>query len=192
MANYNSQYTGAEVDAAVGKANAIPSVTDINDTVSRALKTPLQVLQNNELVGVDVDGSQIRVQLGEGLTLEGSTSPYTLKASGGGTQLYRHAIYMTKGNDTLFLGIITNRATAYTFNDLYNIISAGKYFNVYAFVNKQIPDTGSYKQSVISVQVGSTDIIVSTVGTYVNSGYYNEKQIAYGSTTTIHDSVSEM
>lgn len=48
------------------------------------LVTPTAVLSSNELVGIGTNGEQIRVQLGDGLTLEGSTSPYTLKASGGG------------------------------------------------------------------------------------------------------------
>lgn len=85
------------------------------------LVTPSVTLANNELVGVDVNGEQIRVRLGEGLTLERSgssigegggdgggggdagggiggkriTSIYTLKSSGGGgggKQLYEHKI----------------------------------------------------------------------------------------------------
>lgn len=43
------------------------------------LVTPTVVLSNNEIVGVGTDGSQTRIQLGDGLELTGSTSPYTLR-----------------------------------------------------------------------------------------------------------------
>lgn len=47
------------------------------------LVTPTAVLSSNELVGVGVNGEQVRVKLGDGLTLSGNASPYTLSASGG-------------------------------------------------------------------------------------------------------------
>lgn len=56
------------------------------------LVTPTAVLSGNELVGVGVNGEQVRVQLGDGLALSGDASPYTLSASGGGTKLYQHGI----------------------------------------------------------------------------------------------------
>lgn len=36
MADYNSTYTGAEVDASVAKSQALPSATDINEAVAPA------------------------------------------------------------------------------------------------------------------------------------------------------------
>lgn len=76
------------------------------------LVIPTTVLSSNELVGVGVNGEQVRVKLGDGLTLSGDTSPYTLNASGGsggsgGTQLYKHQI-------TEDFIVITKRSTAYT------------------------------------------------------------------------------
>ena len=59
------------------------NMNKIEDGVANALAKPDAVLASNELVGVGTNGEQIRVQLGEGLTLEGTGSPYTLKASGG-------------------------------------------------------------------------------------------------------------
>lgn len=59
------------------------NMNKIEDDVANALAKPDAVLASNELVGVGTNGEQIRVQLGEGLTLEGTGSPYTLKASGG-------------------------------------------------------------------------------------------------------------
>lgn len=47
------------------------------------LVTPTAVLSSNELVGVGVNGEQVRVKLGDGLTLSGSANLYTLSASGG-------------------------------------------------------------------------------------------------------------
>lgn len=47
--------------------------------VGRMLLTPLTVT-SQELVGVETGGDQIRVQLGSGLSLDGTTSPYTLTA----------------------------------------------------------------------------------------------------------------
>lgn len=43
------------------------------------LVTPDIVLTSNELVGIGTDGEQIRVQLGSGLLIDTSTSPYTIK-----------------------------------------------------------------------------------------------------------------
>lgn len=40
--------------------------------------TPSVVLTENEVVGVGVNGEQIRIKLGDGLYLDGTTSPYTL------------------------------------------------------------------------------------------------------------------
>lgn len=103
-----------------GKLNASKSaVASVGGLV-----TPTAVLASNELVGVGVNGEQVRIQLGEGLTLEGSTSPYTLKASGGGggggTQLYKHTVYLgqTVGGGPraydVTLILITNSATPYS------------------------------------------------------------------------------
>ena len=69
--------SGGVFNALVGKLNATKSdVAAVGGLVS-----PTDVLSSNELVGVGVNGEQVRVQLGEGLTLEGSASPFTLKAS---------------------------------------------------------------------------------------------------------------
>lgn len=46
------------------------------------LVTATASLPAEELVGLGTDNNQIRVRLGDGLSLEGDTSPYALKASG--------------------------------------------------------------------------------------------------------------
>lgn len=79
MANYNSTHTGTEIDNAVDKCENLESVENINNTVARALKIPVSALSDNELVGVGTMTDQIRIQLGDGLELTGSTSPYTLR-----------------------------------------------------------------------------------------------------------------
>ena len=70
--------SGGVFNALIGKLNATKS--DV--AAVGGLVTPTEVLASNELVGVGVNGEQVRVQLGEGLTLEGSESLFTLKASG--------------------------------------------------------------------------------------------------------------
>ena len=99
--------SGGVFDALAGKLNASKQAVA---TVG-GLVTPTAVLSSNELVGVGTNGEQVRIQLGEGLTLEGSTSPYTLKASGGGggggTQLYKHIV----NNKYIFVGLSPNQYT---------------------------------------------------------------------------------
>ena len=76
--------SGGVFDALAEKLNATKSaVANVGGLV-----TPTAVLSSNELVGIGVNGEQVRVQLGEGLTLEGSASPFTLKASGGGNSYF--------------------------------------------------------------------------------------------------------
>ena len=83
------------------------------------LVTPTAVLSSNELVGVGANGEQVRVQLGDGLTLSGDASPYTLNASGGGggsggTRLYKHQIAQN-------FYIVSAKSNAYgTIFDIYN------------------------------------------------------------------------
>lgn len=96
------------------KTNWVNGVTPVNadnmnkieDGVANALAKPDAVLSSNELVGVGINGEQVRVQLGEGLTLSGDTSPYTLSASGG-TQLYKHVVDTTIGFITIISTINT-------------------------------------------------------------------------------------
>lgn len=52
--------------------------------LERALLTPVTAPLENELVGLGTGNDQIRITLGDGLELEGTTSPYTLKAAAAG------------------------------------------------------------------------------------------------------------
>lgn len=141
MANYKLNYTGEQVNEAIGKAKAIPSASDISDVVSRALKKPLQVLENNELVGVGTDGEQISVKLGSGLTLEGSASPYTLKASG---SLYTHYIHFAMPQNSsvsfsrVYLKIVNGTQEPYTLSTLKTHLSnvSPEYEHVYGGFGK--------------------------------------------------------
>ena len=76
-------YTKTNWQNGVTPVNA-DNMNKIEGGIENALAKPDAVLSSNELVGVGTNGEQIRVQLGEGLVLEGTGSPYTLKASGGG------------------------------------------------------------------------------------------------------------
>lgn len=51
--------------------------------INRALVSPVATSTEKRIVAVDENNNQVQVKIGENLTLEGSTSPYTLKASGG-------------------------------------------------------------------------------------------------------------
>lgn len=115
-------------DALAGKLNASKqAVATVGGLVS-----PTAVLANNELVGVGVNGEQVRVQLGEGLTLEGSTSPYTLKASGGGggTQLYKHTIECAGNYIIILISSSGNQIFSFDF------IGEDDVINVYYYVTQ--------------------------------------------------------
>ena len=123
------------------------------------LVTPTAVLASNELVGVGVNGEQVRIQLGEGLTLEGSTSPYTLKASGGGgTQLYKHSIRINNiYSITLYSDVntqVTSVENLYIMIEMHNVISKVAYdyddFVSYKFEGIKVDDTYKLKALVLS------------------------------------------
>lgn len=57
---------------------------DYKTKVDRALVTPLSTPTSESIVAVDTGNSQIQIHIGDGLELSGDTSPYTLKATGGG------------------------------------------------------------------------------------------------------------
>lgn len=200
MANYNSQYTGAEVDAAVGKANAIPSATDINDTVSRALKTPLQVLQNNELVGVGADGSQIRVQLGEGLTLEGSTNLYTLKSSGG-SKTYAHNIqcyFKNNASSTQHIGFV--RLTLYnSISTPYDWVSFQTYLKqigvtlqVSGCFRRSSPDVTEIISGIFAVSSDTSEFIRVRHERYIDSNMNEDNSAFIVQSNTFNDNVKEL
>ena len=60
MAQYNSQFTGAQVDNAVTKSQAIPSATDITTTVN-AIKDVQYTQEGNVLRAKTVSGSKVAV-----------------------------------------------------------------------------------------------------------------------------------
>lgn len=85
-------------------------------------------LSVKELVGVDAQGTQIRIQLGSGLSLQGTTSPFTLVGTGGegGGDLYVHRISVSKVDGSQLLRFhIINRLNEpiNTFNKLYSNMS---------------------------------------------------------------------
>lgn len=51
--------------------------------LEKALVTPVTVPTEKELVGVGTANEQIMFKIGDGLSVDGETSPFTLKASGG-------------------------------------------------------------------------------------------------------------
>lgn len=84
MANYNSNYTGAEVDAAIGKVNDLESgkLDASKQAVASVggLVTPTVAPSVVEIVGIDSTGAQVRIQVDTNdFEIDGTTSPYTLK-----------------------------------------------------------------------------------------------------------------
>lgn len=67
MATYKSQYTGAQIDEAVGKA-------------SKALTAPDTTPDSPRIVSIATDGTQQNLTLGDGITVENGV----ISASGGG------------------------------------------------------------------------------------------------------------
>lgn len=178
--------SGGVFDALAGKLNASKQAVA---TVG-GLVTPTAVLSSNELVGIGTNGEQIRVQLGEGLTLEGSTSLYTLKASGGGggggTQLYKHAIAWNTEYPTLHdIIIITNNSTPITaWNDLKNYIKKnndlyifyityleGRYNNAYYF-DYDMRDKGDI--IFYEISRGTNNNIVASPQSYITANFIDD------------------
>lgn len=52
--------------------------------INRALVTPVSAPTEKILIGVDTTNAETQYKVGYGLTIEGDTSPYTIKATGGG------------------------------------------------------------------------------------------------------------
>lgn len=66
---------------------------DIINKLARALLLPVSSLGQKALVGIDHTNSQAMFKFGDGLEVDGSTSPYTIKASGGSeVKTYRHKL----------------------------------------------------------------------------------------------------
>ncbi|MBQ0154589.1 MAG: collagen-like protein [Bacteroidales bacterium] len=139
-------------DAMATKVNANrPSIAQAGGLV-----TPLQSLTNNELVGISSTGDQIRVQLGEGVALEGTTSPYTLKATGGGGSAEPTIITITSTSGTLppqaLAKIIASDNVLLKYNDiLFHLI--GKPMGTKIFAT---PVTGTAEQGQQYITVNTT------------------------------------
>lgn len=136
---------------------AIDDIADLNTGKLSASKsavasvgglvTPTSVLVNNELVGVGIEGEQIRVQLGEGLTLEGDTSPYILKANGGGGgDFYSHAIFLA-------------RSTGYGSCAMIEFVTNSPTFNFNTEVNKLVGAKITYSEYSHTIYTGIIDTI---------------------------------
>lgn len=108
--------------AELGHDVAQLETTKLNATKSAVasvggLVTPSVQLASNELTGVGTNGEQIRIQLGEGITLEGTTSPYTLKASGG-SKLYVHSIHITASDGGYLGSILSSDSEVYNYQNI--------------------------------------------------------------------------
>lgn len=105
MANYNSTHTGAEIDAAVTKANSITSTAAQIDT---AVGDATKVVANPTLAGTESDLTGIQV----------GTTKYKI-SSGGGGGVHQHNIelhfYNQTSNDyAVRFTVVCDRAEAFT------------------------------------------------------------------------------
>lgn len=125
------------------------------------LVTPAAVLASNELVGVGVSGEQVRVQLGEGLTLSGSASPYTLSASGGGGG----------GNSGYFVSTGMIEGTVYLYNSNNERLIASSNSSYNNIVAIEVSDT-SYS---VYAKNGTAFYIISSTTSSVSSGIVTAK-----------------
>lgn len=147
MANYNSNYTGQEVDAAAAKLQAIPAASDITSAVTRGLVKPTQAPTVVEFVGIDSTGSQVHIQIDTNdFEFGGTTSLYTLKK---------------KKNPYPLRGQIINMNLDGT-NRRYRVVNInGSLAEVIAMFN------------VTTMKFGSSEVYAgSNLDTYLNSTWY--------------------
>ena len=135
MANYNSTYTGAEVDAAVAKSQALTTATDINDAVTKSQALPAAA----DVISVVDTLTENTASAGDVLTANGAGSASWETPSGGGSQLYAHNITImahcnAANMDMFHFQLITPDATAYTSSNICAKLQA--YYNN--------PNYGSY------------------------------------------------
>lgn len=82
---YKSKFTGQEIDEKLTKIDGVEIKTQINtnnitDLQNKSLQIPTITPTNTELVGIDINKSQVNIGVGEGLSIENGT----LKTTGGG------------------------------------------------------------------------------------------------------------
>lgn len=94
---------------------------DYKNKIDKALQIPSSTPTEKRIVAVDTGNQQIQIKLGEGLSLEGSTSPFTLKSQGG-IKIYEH--FITQGSKQC--KIYSTSSTSYSFDINGIIINSGK------------------------------------------------------------------
>lgn len=108
MANYQSQYTGEQIDEAVGK-------------VGKALVTPDTSPSSVVIPAIGTDNAQTNLTLGDGLTVADGV----ISASGGGSggvKLYKHIIRFYDGSSIKggFSGYLTHNNPVTSFGSFIN------------------------------------------------------------------------
>lgn len=111
MADYNSTYTGAEVDAAVAKTQGIPSALDVTSAVNKALALE-PANEINEAIAPAAASS------GDVWTADGNGGAAWVAPSGGGS-VYSHQLWIQVHINSITVGafhfaLITPDATPYT------------------------------------------------------------------------------
>lgn len=109
MADYNSTYTGAEVDASVAKSQGIPSATDVTSAVNKALALA-PATDINEAI------QPAAASAGDVWTADGDGGAAWVAPSGGGGGKYAHNIVLvisSEGCESCQFTLINAVATPY-------------------------------------------------------------------------------
>ena len=109
-----------DVDAR-GHVTAAGLTPEQQAKLDKALVTPVSSPAERELVGVNTGNSQIMFKIGDGLEIAGTTSPFTLKASGGG--VYTHVISVDSAIKCMF-AITCGRSTAFDLASLKEFLAS--------------------------------------------------------------------
>lgn len=146
------------------------NIDDINDTitaitpkVNRALLTPISTPTEKLLTGVDETNSQMMVKLGEGLELDGTTSPFTLNATGGsgGDNVVIYEGYIDFDDNALRMSPITAQTIIDTVNSGKTVIIMAEgaettgHTTTYVFVVDYVDDAGSSSGYSFSTSVSN-------------------------------------
>lgn len=120
MADYNSTYTGAEVDASVAKSQGIPSATDVTSAVNKSLALA-PATDINEAI------QPAAASAGDVWTADGDGGAAWVAPSGGGSQLYQHYIRMNGSTEYYDFSFISSDSQFTTFDGFRNMLTAKGY-----------------------------------------------------------------
>ena len=172
MADYNSNYTGAEVDAAIAKTQSLESATDINNAVAPT-----------------------SAAAGDVWTADGAGgAAWVTPSGGGGSQLYAHTVIIAKNSSYFILRFISSDSSYTNAGDMREKLYT-KGFTSYQ--GKSLIATGNHASGAIEPDTTTdfyvTGIYASQTTIYVSgsntSNSYRNLDLVVTSVTTFVDNV---